>query len=51
MMGSGGMIVMDEDALHLHGGRGQIFRSRFSTDESCGKCVPYRRGLRQYPDF
>ncbi|MBI2898575.1 MAG: NADH-quinone oxidoreductase subunit NuoF [Planctomycetes bacterium] len=44
MMGSGGMIVMDEDTCMVDVARYFI---RFLTDESCGKCVPCREGLRQ----
>jgi NADP-reducing hydrogenase subunit HndC len=44
MMGSGGMIVMDEDTCMVDVARYFI---DFLTDESCGKCVPCREGLRQ----
>ena len=44
MMGSGGMIVMDEDTCMVDVSRYFI---HFLTDESCGKCVPCREGLRQ----
>lgn len=44
MMGSGGMIVMDEDTCLVDVARYFI---NFLTDESCGKCVPCREGLRQ----
>jgi NADH-quinone oxidoreductase subunit F len=44
MMGSGGMIVMDEDTCLVDVARYFI---EFLTDESCGKCVPCREGLRQ----
>jgi NADH-quinone oxidoreductase subunit F len=44
MMGSGGMIVMDEDTCMVDVARYFI---RFLTDESCGKCLPCREGLRQ----
>ena len=44
MMGSGGMIVMDEDICMVDVARYFI---HFLTDESCGKCVPCREGLRQ----
>ncbi|MEM3628414.1 MAG: NADH-ubiquinone oxidoreductase-F iron-sulfur binding region domain-containing protein, partial [Candidatus Bathyarchaeia archaeon] len=43
MMGSGGMIVMDEDACMVDMARYFI---DFLLDESCGKCVPCREGLR-----
>jgi NADH-quinone oxidoreductase subunit F len=44
MMGSGGMIVMDEDTCMVDMARYFI---HFLSDESCGKCVPCREGLRQ----
>jgi NADH-quinone oxidoreductase subunit F len=44
MMGSGGMIAMDEDTCMVDVARYFI---AFLTDESCGKCVPCREGLRQ----
>lgn len=44
MMGSGGMIVLDEDTCMVDVARYFI---DFLTDESCGKCVPCREGLRQ----
>jgi NADH-quinone oxidoreductase subunit F len=44
MMGSGGMIVMDEDTCMVDVARYFI---DFLTDESCGKCTPCREGLRQ----
>ncbi|MFH1296877.1 MAG: NADH-quinone oxidoreductase subunit NuoF [Bacteroidota bacterium] len=44
MMGSGGMIVMDEDTCMVDVARYFI---DFLTDESCGKCLPCREGLRQ----
>ncbi len=44
MMGSGGMIVMDEDTCMVDVARYFI---EFLADESCGKCVPCREGLRQ----
>jgi NADH-quinone oxidoreductase subunit F len=44
MMGSGGMIIMDEDTCMVDVARYFI---NFLTDESCGKCVPCREGLRQ----
>jgi NADH-quinone oxidoreductase subunit F len=43
MMGSGGMIVMDEDTCMVDVARYFI---HFLTDESCGKCLPCREGLR-----
>ncbi len=44
MMGSGGMIVMDEDTCMVDVAR---YFLGFLTDESCGKCVPCREGMRQ----
>ena len=44
MMGSGGMIVMDEDTCMVDVARYFI---SFLTEESCGKCLPCREGLRQ----
>ena len=44
MMGSGGMIVMDEDTCMVDVAR---YFLAFLTDESCGKCVPCREGIRQ----
>ena len=42
MMGSGGMIVMDEDTCMVDIARYFI---EFLKGESCGKCVPCREGL------
>ena len=44
MMGSGGMIVMDEDTCMVDVAK---YFTDFLCDESCGKCVPCREGLRQ----
>jgi NADH:ubiquinone oxidoreductase subunit F (NADH-binding)/(2Fe-2S) ferredoxin/ferredoxin len=44
MMGSGGMIVMDEDTCMVDVAR---YFLDFLSDESCGKCVPCREGIRQ----
>ena len=44
MMGSGGMIVMDEDTCMVDIAR---YFVNFLSQESCGKCVPCREGLRQ----
>lgn len=41
MMGSGGMIVMDEDTCMVDIAR---FFLDFTCDESCGKCTPCREG-------
>lgn len=43
MMGSGGMIVMDEDDCMIDVTK---FYLDFSVDESCGKCAPCRIGGR-----
>ncbi|HBL15221.1 MAG TPA: NADH-quinone oxidoreductase subunit F [Elusimicrobia bacterium] len=42
MMGSGGMIVMDEETCMVDVARYFI---HFLVDESCGKCAPCREGL------
>ena len=44
MMGSGGMIVMDEDTCMVNIAR---FFLEFTVDESCGKCTPCRIGNRR----
>ena len=44
MMGSGGMIVMDEDDCVVDIAK---FYMEFCVDESCGKCSPCRIGTRQ----
>ena len=44
MMGSGGLIVMDEDNCMVDIAR---FFLEFTVDESCGKCVPCRIGTRR----
>jgi NADH:ubiquinone oxidoreductase subunit F (NADH-binding)/Pyruvate/2-oxoacid:ferredoxin oxidoreductase delta subunit len=44
MMGSGGMIVMDEDDCMVNIAR---FYLEFTVDESCGKCTPCRIGNRR----
>jgi NADH:ubiquinone oxidoreductase subunit F (NADH-binding)/(2Fe-2S) ferredoxin len=41
IMGSGGMIVMDEDSCMVDVAR---FFLEFTQDESCGKCTPCREG-------
>ena len=41
IMGSGGMIVMDQDDSMVEVSR---FYLRFCVDESCGKCAPCRIG-------
>ena len=42
MMGSGGMIVMDEDSCMVDVA---LYFIHFLTEESCGKCIPCREGL------
>jgi NADH:ubiquinone oxidoreductase subunit F (NADH-binding)/(2Fe-2S) ferredoxin/Pyruvate/2-oxoacid:ferredoxin oxidoreductase delta subunit len=44
MMGSGGMIVMDEDNCMVDVAR---FFLDFTKDESCGKCTPCRVGTKR----
>jgi len=44
MMGSGGMIVMDEDTCMVDVAR---YFLNFLAEESCGKCVPCREGIYQ----
>jgi len=44
MMGSGGMIVMDNDACMVDIAR---FFLDFTVDESCGKCTPCREGTKR----
>jgi len=44
MMGSGGMIVMDESTCMVDVAR---YFVRFLMDESCGKCLPCREGLKR----
>jgi len=46
IMGSGGMIVMDEDDCMVDVAR---FYQEFCVDESCGKCAPCRIGTRALP--
>ena len=41
MMGSGGMVVMDEDTCMVEMGK---YFVEFSNDESCGKCTSCREG-------
>jgi NAD-dependent dihydropyrimidine dehydrogenase PreA subunit len=48
MMGSGGMIVMDDDDCVVDVARYFI---RFLEDESCGKCLPCRLGLKSMLQF
>ena len=44
IMGSGGMIVLDEDDCMVDIAR---FFLDFTVDESCGKCVPCREGTKR----
>lgn len=44
MMGSGGMIVMDEDDCMVNIAK---FYLEFTQDESCGKCTPCRLGTKR----
>ncbi len=44
MMGSGGMIVMDDTSCMVEVARYYV---GFLCEESCGKCTPCREGLRQ----
>ena len=44
MMGSGGMIIMDEDTCMVETAR---FFMEFTQKESCGKCVPCREGTKR----
>jgi len=48
IVGSGGMIVMDEDDCVVDITK---FYLAFSVDESCGKCAPCRIGGRQLLDY
>ena len=42
IMGSGGIVVLDEDSCMVDTAR---FFTEFCIDESCGKCTPCRAGL------
>ena len=44
MMGSGGMVVMDDRTCMVDVAR---YFLKFLVDESCGKCVPCREGVHQ----
>jgi NADH-quinone oxidoreductase subunit F len=48
IMGSGGMVVMDEDTCMVDTAR--YFLS-FTQSESCGKCIPCRLGTKQMLDI
>jgi NADH:ubiquinone oxidoreductase subunit F (NADH-binding)/NAD-dependent dihydropyrimidine dehydrogenase PreA subunit len=43
MMGSGGVVVMDDHTCMVDTAR---FFTKFCVDESCGKCIPCREGLK-----
>lgn len=44
MIGSGGLVVMDEDTCMVEVAR---FFMNFTKNESCGKCVPCREGTKR----
>lgn len=44
MIGSGGLVVMDEDTCMVEVSR---FFMNFTQNESCGKCVPCREGTKR----
>jgi bidirectional [NiFe] hydrogenase diaphorase subunit len=48
MMGSGGMIVMDERSSMVDVAR---YFMEFCMSESCGKCIPCRTGTQQMHDI
>ena len=48
MMGSGGLIVMDQDTCMVDTAR---YYTNFLAHESCGKCIPCREGLRRMLDI
>jgi NADH-quinone oxidoreductase subunit F len=48
MMGSGGMIVMDEDTCMVSVAK---YFLQFLKEESCGKCTPCREGIAQMLDI
>ncbi len=48
MMGSGGLVVMDETTCMVDVAK---FFLTFTRDESCGKCVPCRVGLKAMLDI
>ena len=48
MMGSGGLIVMDDDTCMVDIAR---YFMEFTQDESCGKCVPCRIGTHRILDI
>lgn len=48
IMGSGGIVVLDEDSCMVDTAR---FFTEFCVDESCGKCTPCRAGLARVKDI
>lgn len=48
IMGSGGMIIMDEETCMVDVAR---YFLEFTQEESCGKCVPCRVGTKQLVDI
>jgi NADH-quinone oxidoreductase subunit F len=48
IMGSGGMVVMDEDSCMVDVAH---YFLKFTQNESCGKCVPCRLGTKQMLDI
>jgi len=48
IMGSGGLIVLDEDSCMVNMAK---YFLEFSLEESCGQCVPCRVGLKQMYDL
>jgi NADH-quinone oxidoreductase subunit F len=48
MMGSGGMIVMDETDCMVDVAK---YFTKFLEEESCGKCVPCREGVRRMKEI
>jgi NADH:ubiquinone oxidoreductase subunit F (NADH-binding)/(2Fe-2S) ferredoxin/NAD-dependent dihydropyrimidine dehydrogenase PreA subunit len=48
MMGSGGMVIMDEDTCMVDIAR---YFLEFTHDESCGKCTPCREGTKAMLDI
>ena len=48
MMGSGGMIILDEDTCMVDISK---FYMEFTVDESCGKCTPCRIGTKKLLDY
>lgn len=48
MMGSGGMIILDEDTCMVDISK---FYLEFTVDESCGKCTPCRIGTKKLLEY